>query len=120
MICDIIVRGAPFEVGVQATRELLFDNEIYPLGHQQRLEERANFLLQDCDVHSHEGAVEWVRMNAMRLQSQVADTMRPVLTPMGWQILWVNPGPGGGVGVFLEEANGPGRGDQSLIQVSKV
>ena len=120
MICDIIVRAAHFQVAVQATRELLFENEIYQPGQNRQLDETANFLLLDCDLHSFEAAREWVRLNITRLQSQVADTMRPVLNPMGWQAVSVQALDPAAWIVELQEANGPARGDQSLIQIPKV
>ena len=120
MICDIILRAAHFHVAVQAPRELLFEDEIYQPGHQRQLDEAANFLLLDCDLHSREAAVEWVRLNVARLQSQVADTMRPTLTPMGWQILWVQALEPAAWSVSLQEANGPARQDASIIQIPKV
>lgn len=120
MICDIAVRAAHFQVAVQATRELLFENEIYQPGTGRHLDETANFLLLDCDLHSHDAAVAWVGLNVARLQAQVADTMRPVLTPMGWQIVWVQALDPAAWVVELAEANGPARQDQSLIQVAKV
>ena len=120
MICDILLKAAHFQVAVQATRELLFENQIYQPGHQSQLDEQANFLLLDCDLHSHDDAVEWVRLNITRLQAIVADTMRPVLTPMGWQILWVQAVDPAIWDVTLQEANGPARQDKSLIQVPTV
>ena len=120
MICDIAVRAGHFQVAVQATKELLFENQIYQPGHQHQLDEWANFLLQDCEIHSYEGGVDWVRLNLARLQSVVADTMRPVLEPMGWQILWVQAIAREVWQIGLEPANGQPRQDGSLIQVPKV
>ena len=120
MICDIALRAAHFQVAVQATRELLFENQIYQPGHQRQLDEQANFLMQDCDLHSFDDAIAWIRLNTTRLQAIVADTMRPVLTPMGWQILWVEAVNPTAAEVTLQEANGPARQDQSLIQVPRV
>ena len=120
MICDIAVRAAHFQVAVQATKELLFDNQIYQPGQGRQLDEWANFLMQDCDLHSYEQGVEWVRLNVARLQSTVADAMRPTLTPMGWQTLWVQAVDPGAWQVSLEPANGPLRQDAGLIQVPKV
>ncbi len=119
MICDISVKAAQFVVAVQSTRELLFQNEIYQPGHQRELHEQANFLLLDCEVHSHHEAVDWVRLNTMRLQAQLADAMRPTLTDMGWQILWVNAVNQHAWEVYLDNVNGAARGDESLIQVPK-
>lgn len=120
MICDIAVRAGHFRVAVQATKELLFENQIYQPGQQRQMEEWANFLLQDCELHSYEKGVEWVRLNVSRLQSAVADAMRPVLTPMGWQILWVQAVDLENWQIGLEPAAGEARKDGSLIQVSKV
>ncbi len=120
MICDIIVRAAQFDVLVVATRELLFQNEIYQPGQQQTLNEHANFLLLDCDVHSYKDAAEWVTMNTMRLQAKVGDLMRSTLNDMGWQISWVNARSEGQWQIVLQEPNGGARQDQSLIQVTRV
>ena len=89
MICDIIVRAAQFEVIVVATRELLFHNEIFQPGQQFTLNEQANFLLLDCDVHSEQDATEWVMMNTQRLQAKVADMRRPPLIEMCCPKHWV-------------------------------
>ncbi len=121
MICDIAVRAAHFQVAVQATKELLFENQIYQPGQDRQLDERANFLLQDCELHSYEQGVEWVRqLNVARLQSVVADAMRPVLTPMGWQIAWVQAVEPESWQIGLEPADGDARKDESLIQVPKI
>ena len=120
VICDIAVRAAHFQVAVQATKELLFENEIYQPGQQRQLDQHANFLMQDCEIHSYEQGVEWVRLNVARLQSVVADAMRPVLTPMGWQTLWVQAVDPGTWQIGLEPANGDPRKDESLVQVPKV
>ena len=120
MICDIILRAAHFHVAVQATREILLDDQIFQPGYQRELDQQANFLMLDCDLHSRNDAVEWVRLNLARLQSQVADTMRPTLTPMGWQILWVQALEPAAWPLNLQEANGPARQDESLIKVPKV
>ena len=120
MICDIIVRAAQFDVVVVATRELLFHNEIYQSGQQQTLNEQANFLLLDCDVHSFKDAAAWVTMNTMRLQAEVGNVMRPTLNDMGWQITWVTARNENQWQVVLQDGNGPARGDGSLIQVPKA
>ena len=119
MICDIIVRAAQFDVTVVATRELLFQNEIYGAGQQQTLHEQANFVLLDCDVHSFKDAAEWVTMNTMRLQAKVGDTMRSTLNDMGWQITWVNARNENQWQIVLQDQNGPARQDKGLIQVPK-
>ena len=120
MICDIIVRAAQFEVIVVATRELLFHNEIFQPGQQFTLNEQANFLLLDCDVHSLKEATEWVMMNTQRLQAKVADMMRPTLSEMGWQTNWVNARSEDGWAIYLQERNGTARGDVSLIQLPRA
>ena len=119
MICDIIVRAAQFDVAVVATRELLFQNEIYQPGQSQTLQQQANFLLLDCDVHSFKDAAEWVTMNTMRLQAKVADVMRSTLNDMGWQTTWVNARSENQWQIELQDANSPSRQDQGLIQVPK-
>ena len=120
MICDIAVRAAHFQVAVQATKELLFENQIYQPAQQRQLDQYANFLMQDCEIHSYEQGVEWVRLNISRLQSVLADAMRPVLTPMGWQILWVQAMGMESWQIALEPANGDPRKDESFVQVPKV
>lgn len=120
MICDIIVRAAQFEVIVVATRELLFHNEIFQPGQQFTLNEQANFLLLDCDVHSLKEATEWVLMNTQRLQAKVGDAMRPTLDEMGWAMNWVNARSESEWGYYLQEKDGGARDDESLIQVSRT
>lgn len=61
-----------------------------------------------------------MRLNLARLQSVVADAMRPVLTPMGWQIAWVQAVDLESWQIGLEPVNGQARQDQGLIQVPKV
>lgn len=120
MICDIIVRAALFEVVVVATRELLFHNEIFQPGQQFTLNEQANFVLLDCDVHSFKAATEWVAVNTQRLQAKVSDLMRPTLSDMGWAIQWVNARSEDQWQFYLQEPNGGGRADDSLIQLPKA
>ncbi len=120
MICDIIVRAAQFEVIVVATRELLFHNEIFQPGQQFTLNEQANFLLLDCEVHSFKEATEWVMLNTQRLQAKVADMMRPTLNDMGWQTNWVNARGQDEWGIYLQEGNGTAREDASLIQLPRT
>ncbi len=119
MICDIIVRAALFEVVVVATRELLFHNEIFQPGQQFTLNEQANFLLLDCDVHSFKEAAEWVAMNTQRLQGKVGDLMRPTLNDMGWQTNWVNARSEEQWEIYLQEKDGTARQDGSLIQMPR-
>ena len=120
MICDIIVRSAQFEVIVVATRELLFHNEIFQPGQQFTLNEQANFLLQDCDVHSLKEATEWVLVNTQRLQATIGDMMRPTLNDLGWQTNWVNARSENEWGFYLQERGGAARGDGSLIQLPRT
>lgn len=119
LICDIIVRAAQFEVIVVATRELLFHNEIFQPGQQFTLNEQANFLLLDCDVHSFQAATEWVMVNTQRLQAKVGDMMRPTLSDMGWQTNWVNARSEDSWEIYLQARDGTARGDASLIQLSR-
>lgn len=119
MICDIIVRAAQFEVIVVATRELLFHNEIFQPGQQFTLNEQANFLLLDCDVHSFKEATEAVMIDTQRLQAKVADLMRPTLNEMGWQIQWANARNESHWEVYLQEREGTARQDASLIQMPR-
>lgn len=120
MICDITVRGAQFDVVVVATRELLFHNEIYQPGQQQTLHEQANFLLQDCNVHSFRDATEWAAMKRERLAAEVANAMRATLNTMGWEIASVAARNEGQWQILLNEQNGAARQDQGLIQVPRV
>lgn len=120
MICDIIVRAAQFDVTVVASRELLFHNEIYQAGQQLTLNEQANFLMQDCNVQSLQDAADWVMGNTQRLQAKVGDTMRSTLNDMGWQISWVHARNESQWPIELQNANGPARGDQGLIQIPRV
>lgn len=120
MICDIIVRAAQFEVVVVATRELLFHNEIFQPGQQFTLNEQANFLLLDRDVHSFREATETVAINTQRLQNKVAELMRSTLLDMGWQIQWTNARSEDQWQIVLGQQNGGARGDASLIQLAKA
>ena len=120
MICDIIVRAAQFEVIVVATRELLFHNEIFQPGQQFTLNEQANFLLLDCDVHSLKEATEWVLMSTQRLQAKVGDLLQPTLNDLGWQANWVNARSENEWQILLQERNGTARSDASLIHLARV
>ena len=102
-----------------ATRELLFHNEIFQPGGQFTLNEQANFLLLDCDVHSFKQATETVMVNTQRLQAKVADLMRSTLNDMGWQVQWVNARSEDQWQFYLQEPNGGARGDASLIQLTR-
>ncbi len=119
MLCDIIVRSAQFEVVVVATRELLFANEIFQPGQQFTLNEQANFLLLDCDVHSFAEATNWVMRDLQRLGAKVGDTMRPTLSGMGWQTNWVHARNETQWEIYLQERNGDARSDTSLIQLPR-
>jgi len=117
LLCDIIVKGAHYEVTVQALRELLFQNEIYQQRQQRPMSETANFLLLDCDVHSYADAVALMKRNDPKLKEALGKALQPTLSNLGWQIVDVNVVAQETWQVTLQDQDGPARGDESLLQV---
>ena len=117
MLCDIIVKGAHYEVTVAALRELLFENEIYQQRQQRPMSETANFLLLNCEVHSYADAVAFVQRNDLKLKEALGKALHPTLSNLGWQIVDVHVVAQQTWQVTLQDQDGPARRDEGLLQV---